>query len=121
MQRIALAIFALALNVVSANAANLLFISEYNRAAPQDNSVIQVAVEPALVDQTPVNYGAGAATSAAFGAQTNLIRLMCDTRCAIRISTAGTAATTSNKPMAADTPEYFGVRPGDVVSVIASP
>lgn len=104
-------------------AASKLFISEYSTLASTNSggSSAQIAAEPANTDQAPVDFSGGAAASAAFSAQTRYVRLMCDTRCAVRISTAGTAATISNKPLAADTPEYFGVQPGDKVNVIASP
>lgn len=106
----------------NAFAASKLFISEYSTMA-QTNSggaPAQIGSEPDQADQV-VDFSGGAAASAAFGADTKFVRLQCDTRCAIRVTTAGTAATTSNKPLAADAPEYFGVRPGDKVNVIASP
>jgi hypothetical protein len=122
INRLAAALF-LCLVASPSFAASKLFISEYGTLAATNSGGVpaQAAAEPSLTDQAPVDFSGGAASSAVFGAQTRLVRLMCDTRCAIRISTAGTAATTSNKPLAADSPEYFGVQPGDKVSVIASP
>lgn len=103
-------------------AASKLFISEYGVLSATNSGGVpaQIAPEPTIADQV-VDFSGGATSSAAFNAQTRYIRLMCDTRCAIRITTAGTAATTNNKPLAADSPEYFGVQPGDKVNVIASP
>lgn len=105
-----------------ANAASKLFISEYGvlGATNSPGGAAQIAAEPALVDQV-VDFSGGVTASSAFSTSTRFVRLQCDTRCAIRVSTAGTAAATTNKPLAADSPEYFGVQPGDKVSVIASP
>lgn len=112
------ALIVLLLFTTQADAASKLFISEYGvLGGPQPQAQ---AAEPALVDQV-VDFSGGATASSAFSTSTKYVRLQCDTRCAIRVSTAGTAATTSNKPLAADAPEYFGVQPGDKVSVIASP
>lgn len=107
-------------------AANKAFISEYNTMAHTDNGGVpaQIASEPSVTQQTPVDFTAGATSSAAFSSTTRFIRLMCDTRCAIRFRpscTGGSAATTSSAPLAADAPEYFGVKAGDCVSVISSP
>lgn len=103
-------------------AASKLFISEYGVLSATNSGGVpaQAAAEPTLGDQV-VDFSGGATSSAAFSSQTRYVRLMCDTRCAIRVTTAGSAATTSNKPLAADSPEYFGVQPGDKVNVIASP
>ena len=107
-------------------AANKAFINEYNSMAATDSGGVpaQIASEPAVVQQTPTDFTAGATSSPAFGNQTKFIRLLCDTRCAFKVRpgcTGGTAATTSSAPLAVDAPEYFGVKPGDCISVIASP
>jgi len=121
--------FILAACIVSfaspAFAASKAFISEYAIIGQTNtfNQPAQIATEPTLVDQTPVDFSGGAASSAAFGTTTKYIRILCDTRCAVKFrpACAGAAATISSKPLPADAPEYFGVRPGDCVSVIASP
>lgn len=107
-------------------AASKAFISEYSIMGQTNmyNQPAQIAAEPTLVDQAPVDFSGGAASSAAFGTNTKYIRILCDTRCAIRFRpacTGGSAATISSKPLPVDAPEYFGVQPGDCVSVIASP
>lgn len=116
------AVALLCLFASNAFAASKLFVSEYSTLASTNSggSSAQIASEPIVTDQV-VDFSGGAAASTAFNASTRFVRLQCDTRCAIRVTTAGTAATTSNKPLAADSPEYFGVLPGDKVSVIASP
>lgn len=95
------------------------YISEYS-VLPRDGKGIGVPVgqEPCLVDQTPVAIGAEA-KSAAFGADTKFIRFHCDAICSIAFGTNPTA-TTNNKRLAANTTEYFGVIPGQKVSVIAN-
>lgn len=112
----------LCLFATQADAASKLFISEYGVLGSTNSpgGAAQIAAEPVLVDQV-VDFSGGVTASSAFSGQTRFVRLQCDTRCAVRVTTAGTAATTSNKPLAADSPEYFGVQPGDKVSVIASP
>jgi hypothetical protein len=112
-----LAALLFALLSVDAFAASKLFISEYGTISP---NAPQAAVEPAVTDQAAVDFSAGAAQSAAFNTATRIVRLMCDTRCAVKFGSNPTA-TTANKPLAADAPEYFFVTPGDKVSVIASP
>jgi hypothetical protein len=125
LRKATLAALCFALLVNPAFAASKAFISEYAvmAATSSGGAPAQIAAEPTLTDQAPVDFSGGAASSAVFGSQTKYIRLLCDTRCAIKLRPAcsGAAATTSNKPLAADTPEYFGVQPGDCLSVIASP
>ena len=101
-----------------AQAANRLDISEYNSLVITSGLVAQVAPEPGT-DQT-VDFSGGVAFSAAFGSSTSYIWVMCDTQCSIKIGTSPTA-TTSNKRLPALVPMFFGVQPGQKISVIASP
>jgi hypothetical protein len=71
-----------------------------------------------IIEQT-VAIAAGHAESAAFNARTTLIRVSTDAVCSIVIGTTPVAAATSAR-MAANTVEYFGVRPGDKISVITN-
>jgi hypothetical protein len=103
-----------------AMAANKAFISEYAALGTARGDIPQIAQEPALTDQTPVDFSGGAAQSAAFGSGTKFIRILCDTRCAVLFG-ANPTATTNNKPLVAGSAEYFGVLAGQKVSVIASP
>ena len=126
LRKATLAALCFALLVNPAFAANKAFISEYAVMAATASGGVpaQIAAEPTLTDQPPVDFSGGATSSAAFGSQTKYIRIMCDTRCAIMFRpacTGGSAATTSSKPLAADAPEYFGIQPGDCVSVVAIP
>jgi hypothetical protein len=89
-------------------AASKLYISEYTNVGVSNGVVAQVASEPATTDQTPVDYSGGVASSAAFNAATNVVRVLCTSTCSIKFGTSPTA-TTSNKPLAAGAPEYFSV------------
>lgn len=69
---------------------------------------------------SPITIAAGHAESAAFNAATTIIRVHTDAICSIFISAAGTAAAATNARMAANSTEYFGVRAGDILSVITN-
>ncbi len=96
-----------------------LDISEYASSGFASGGVtaLQIGREPCILDQTPVTFSIEA-KSAAFNAETHFIRVWSDTNCCIKFGSSPTAST-SNKPLAAQSPEYFGVKPGDKVSVIA--
>jgi hypothetical protein len=87
------------------------YISEYS-GPPQgpNGSIIMCGREPSIAQQV-VDYSGGAAASAAFNANTTFIRLHVDSIASFRVSTAGTAATTSYPRMAANATEFFGVQP----------
>ncbi len=93
-----------------------VYIREYAGIAHASGKHIQAAPEPGLTDQTVTN-AATAAASSAFGANTYLVRVHTDAAIGILFGENPTALTSSAK-MAADTTEYFGVRPGDKLSVI---
>jgi hypothetical protein len=97
-----------------------LYICEYaNQGRDTAGYTIQgVAQEPANTEQT-VAIGGTSAQSNAFQSGTTLIRVHTDSICSIAIGTNPTAAAT-NKRMAANTTEYFGVRPGDKIAVITN-
>lgn len=95
------------------------YISEYQTVAWSTAGGLPAGQEPALTDQT-VAIGAEA-KSAAFNANTRFVRISVDVVCSIKFGpTASTTATTSNKRLAANSTEYFGVVPGQVVSVITN-
>jgi hypothetical protein len=97
-----------------------LYISEYPDVAhgASSSSSFQVAPEPPLVEQT-VAISASVAASSAFGGNTRVIRVNTDATCSILVGSNPTA-TTAKKRLPADTTEYFGVQPGDKISVIAN-
>jgi hypothetical protein len=91
-----------------------LYITEYGSVGSERTPIAQsprVAMQKLTV---------GAETkSAAFQPSTRFIRVHTDAICSIVISTAPTA-TTSDSRMAAGDTEYFGVNPGDKLSVISN-
>lgn len=97
-----------------------LYVSEYAGLAtgPGRMNQIPLVLEPAKVEQT-VAIGGASQPSAAFGADTIVIRVHTDAICSIVIGKAP-VATLVSKRMAADQTEYFGVSPGDKIAVIAN-
>jgi hypothetical protein len=89
------------------------------------SGVAAMAQEPGT-DQTPITISGTQAQSAAFGSATKFIRVHTDAICSIVIgptslnSGAGPEATTSNKRLAANQTEYFGVSAGQKLSVISN-
>jgi len=93
-----------------------LWIREYSSLAEaNDGGPIQIGQEPGAVDQ--VVPFVTSSLSAAFGGSTRYIAIYGSAAFHYKISATPTAATTSMK-MAADTPLYLGVRPGDKIAVI---
>lgn len=116
MKRFAFILGALLAAAQPASAA-VCYITEFRAITPGDPSGIQIAKTPAVAEQT-VAIGAEA-KSAAFNAQTRFIRLACDAIASFVISTAPTA-TTSSARIPADAIEYYGVNPGDKISIITN-
>ncbi len=71
-----------------------------------------------LASQAAVAYTGTAATSAAIGAQTTVVRVVCSSDAFLAFSTAGTAATTSGIFMPAGKVEYFRVQTGVKISAV---
>lgn len=95
-----------------------LFISEFaGLQATPFVPAMPSAVLPALNAQT-VAIGGASVASAAFGASTQLVRLMADTNCNIQCGATPTATATTT-PLAANVPEYFQVAPGLKIAVIS--
>lgn len=80
----------------------------------------QAGHQPPVVAPQVVDYTSGHAESAAFNAKTKFIRVHVDSIASYRVSTAGTAATTSYSRMAANQTEYFAVQAGDIISFITN-
>lgn len=81
---------------------------------------VQVARTPPLVDQSPVTTSGTTVQSAAFGGDTKLVRIWCDTQSAVAFG-ANPTATTSNMPLSAGVPEYFQVIAGQKAAFILRP
>lgn len=97
-----------------ANAANC-YIREYQGLG---GAQIPIAQEPGT-DQAPISLAGGAVSSSAFAATTHVIRIVCGASASFLVGTSPTA-TTSNSPIPALLPEYFGVTPGQVVSIVSN-
>lgn len=106
----------------SANAADLLYISEYSTVGVARGVFDQIANEPATTDQVTADFTSAAVQSNAFQAGTNFVRLICTVQCSVLFGTNPTAANT-NKVLPALLPEYFAVPPGQnyKVSVHTNP
>lgn len=91
------------------------YITEYHGLAM--NNLAHMALEPAIAAQV-VAIGAEA-KSAAFNSETRYIRVHVDAICSVKIGLAPTATTTDAR-LAASQTEYFGVKPGDKISVISN-
>ena len=109
-----------------------LYVAEYRTMASVPSATnwapnaAQGPQEPSIAEQT-LSITPSSTASSAFGGYTAIVRLNCDAVCSVVFSTAaqvntGTlpAATTSNKRLAANQTEYFGVFPGQSVAVIAN-
>jgi len=96
-----------------------LYISEYNSMGHGYNGSVSGALEPSLVEQTPVVIGAGSLQSAAFSAGTRIVRIHTDAICSIAFG-ANPTATVNSKRMEANRTEYFSVVVGQRVAVIAN-
>lgn len=77
-----------------------------------------IVATPPVVDQTPVAIGV-AAQSAAFNDATKIVRIHTDAICSIAFGKNPTASVNTMR-LAAGQTEYFGVIPGEKVSVIAN-
>lgn len=98
-----------------------LYITEFSDISVSfvRGNLAQIATQPPVVDQTPVAISGASAQSAAFNANTTLVRIHTDSICSILFGTNPTAATTNARLVAGQT-EYFGVAPGMKVAVIAN-
>jgi hypothetical protein len=119
MRRILMAATAFACLAASPCYAANAYISEYATlaATASGGSSAQIATLPPLATQKK-DFSGGAVSATAFGNTTKYIRLHCDAACSFSVS--GTA-TTSDPRIPLDGVEYFGVQPGQVLSVIANP
>ena len=102
----------------------ILHISEYNaihKTNVGDDPVIgdgvaQTVKEPSITTQA-ITFST-VTSSAAFNDSTRIVRVVSDTQCYIKFGSSPTAVTASSMLMPALGVEYFGVDPGDKISVI---
>lgn len=95
-----------------------LYIAEFSGAQTQQSGGAPVVSLPPIAEQV-VDFSGGAAVSAAFSNSTTLIRIESDATCSIKVGPTP-VATTANSRVAGDSPEYFGVTPGQKISAIAN-
>lgn len=95
--------------------ADTLYLTEYEGAAPV---TYQAALTPPLASST-VAISASSAQSAAFQGRTKLVRVQCDVVCNVQVGGTNPTATASSARLVAGQTEYFAVRPGHKVAVIA--
>lgn len=77
----------------------------------------QIGQMPAVAIQE-LTFTSSSVKSAAFNEYTSLIRVRADAACRVLVGEDPTALATST-PLGANETEYFGVRPGDKIAVIA--
>lgn len=93
---------------------SFLYLTEYGGTGTGRGDVAQ---GPSITTQ---KLAIGVAVSSnPFNLNTHFIRVHVDAICSVAIG-GNPTATTSNKRMAADQTEYWGVRPGDILSVISN-
>lgn len=101
-----------------------LYVSEYRLLASVPSSTnyapmpAQGPQEPPVAEYTVAISGSPTA-SQLFSGNTALLRVHTDAICSVAIGVNPTAATT-NKRLAANQTEYFGVAPGQQISVISN-
>lgn len=96
----------------------ILYVTEFRGLASQPNDTAQAVHGTPNAEQTLV---VGAVTpSAPVQPTTTIVRLHTDSICSFKIGPTGTVATTSSARMVAGQTEYLGIKPGDIVSVIAN-
>ena len=103
-----------------------LYITEFKGAAQQlgertwgaGPGVVSFAAQPPQAEQT-VAIGGTSTPSAAFSANTYLVRVSTDAICSVLFGASPTATAASAR-MAAGQTEYFGVVPGMKLAVISN-
>lgn len=91
----------------------IMHIAEYERLArDSEGNILQAGEEPATTTQA-VTFTTTVA-SAAFRDSTRFVRISLDGAGFVKFGVTPTATTAVDTPMAANVPEYFGVRPQSV-------
>lgn len=113
MKRALAACLLFILSVEAASAANFCYVTEFADASQP------VVRTPPLVDQTAITVSAVTAQSAAFGGDTKIIRISCDTTVSAAFG-ANPSATANNMRLPANVPEYFYITAGQKVAFITN-
>jgi len=97
-----------------------MYITEYSRiCGDEDGHIIQAGHNDGNQTDQQITFTTTAGTSAAFADTTRFIRVSCDGAGYLEFGSAPTAVTATGTPVAADTPEFFGVVPGQKVSAVS--
>lgn len=96
-----------------------LYVTEFSGLGGGRNDDVQAVAGPPLAEQAIAIAGAHG-ESAAFNAQTSIVRIQPDAFCSVTVGGATPVATTSSARMVPGQTEYYRVSPGDKVSVIAN-
>jgi len=72
------------------------------------------------VSQPVISITGSSTPSNPFATQTIMIRVHCDSICSVKVGGVSPVATTQNMRLAANQTEYFSVRQGDALAVIAN-
>lgn len=94
----------------------ILYVTEYRGLSNQANEPAQAVHGAPLAEQAITIPG----TAATFNANTRIVRLHPDGICSVRMSSTGAVASTNSARMIAGQTEYFGVVPGDVLTVVSN-
>lgn len=113
MKRLLAAAFVFALSCGAAHAVNFCYVTEFSDASQP------VVRTPPVVDQTAVTVSAASAQSAAFGGDSKIVRISCDTTVSSAFG-ANPTATVNNMRLPANVPEYFYIIPGQKVAFITN-
>ncbi|MEO6381979.1 MAG: hypothetical protein ABIO35_08275 [Nitrobacter sp.] len=98
-----------------------LYIAESDKLAQLPNQQPQVMPMPPLREQTLSIDAVKAGVSKPFSKQTSLIVVSSDVQCCIAVGdTEDLKATASNMPIWPKTEYWFGVQPGQRISVIGN-
>jgi hypothetical protein len=117
MKRLAVASLFLALSCLGA-LASTCNVTEFLLYAPAG---VQIAdLDSLKVDQSPITTSSTTAQSAAFGGDTKMIQISCDTQSAMSYG-ANPTATTSNMTIPAGLFIYYKVTAGNKVAFILRP
>ena len=92
-----------------------LYVTEFSGAGPQ----MPIADTPKVATNN-VAIGGASVQSNTFNTNTAVVRVHPDVICSVEIGGSSPAATTASQRMAADSVEYFFVKPGDKLAVISN-
>lgn len=97
-----------------------MYIAEYERQARDaEGNVMQAGEEPAIKKQA-ITYTATHGASAAFLRSTTFVRISIDAAGFVLFGETPVSVTLVDTPMAANVPEYFGVRTSDFGALAVS-